>query len=76
MSVQARLTRTQSHYLDAMRWTGRLQCGWGGLSSTLTVRVLAERGLCSLREFGPADWEAKITTAGRETLEAYERARA
>ena len=65
--MTCRLTKTQRSYLTAMEY-GTLQSGWGGHGSTLTVRILEERGLCTLREFGPGKWEARITNAGREIL--------
>jgi len=69
-----KLTRTQLGYLDAIQWQGRLRRGWGGYSSTLTVRILEERGLVTLQrlpQLGKADsWEAQITPAGSELLEA------
>ncbi len=40
------LTSEQATYLDAGR--RRFDAGWGGLNSTLTVRLLEERGLITL----------------------------
>jgi hypothetical protein len=42
------LTRTQALYM-AEGDRRRLVAGWGGLSSTLTVRLLEERGLATVR---------------------------
>jgi hypothetical protein len=68
MGTMPKVTKTQLHYLSAMEDVGLLKAGWGGFASTLTVRILAERGLCTLREFGPGDWQASITKAGRALL--------
>lgn len=45
MGREHRLTRTQRHYLTAVEDVGRLQQGWGGHASTLTVRLLEARGV-------------------------------
>lgn len=45
-----RLTPEQAHYLHTARIRGGFDCGWGGLSSTRTVRLLEERGLITLRD--------------------------
>lgn len=63
-----KLTKAQRAYLSAMLGHS-LSSGWGGHSSTLTVRILEERGLCTLRQYGPGDWVASITGAGRDALE-------
>ena len=63
-----RLTAVQRRYLEVMEGRDRLKCGWGGYRSTVTVRILEERGLCTLREWGPSDWDASITNAGREAI--------
>lgn len=67
-----RLTRTQRQYLTDMAFRGRLVCGWGGMSSTRTVRVLEERGLCALHVYGPGKWTATITKRGRLAIAAEE----
>jgi hypothetical protein len=43
-----RLTREQRGYLDVARQYHHVAYGWGGYRSTLTVRILHERGLLSL----------------------------
>lgn len=69
--TQLKLSAAQRVYLEAMV-SGPLRSGWGGYSSTVTVRLLAERGLCRLRTFprsrGGEIWEAHITRAGREAI--------
>lgn len=50
------LTRTQALYL-AEGERRRLRYGWGGLRSTLTVRLLEERGLITLQRWGDPRWE-------------------
>jgi hypothetical protein len=64
-----RLTRTQRRYLTEMLYRGTLQCGYGGLRSTLTVRLLEERGLALVKQppNGPR-WTAQLTEAGRAAL--------
>jgi hypothetical protein len=53
-----------------MAMRDRLNKGWGGYSSTLTVRVLEERGLCRVQPDynGPGRWCATITNAGQEAI--------
>lgn len=46
--IRRKLTRVQWVYLYEVWHRGRLEYGWGGLRSTLTVRVLEERGLIVL----------------------------
>ncbi|MEV2222772.1 hypothetical protein AB0E01_23180 [Nocardia vinacea] len=43
-----RLTAEQWHYLDTAAGRHGFEYGWGGLRSTLTVRILEERGLITL----------------------------
>lgn len=50
------LTRTQALYL-AEGDRRRLRYGWGGLRSTLTVRLLEERGLITLGRWDAPRWE-------------------
>ncbi|MCM6779097.1 hypothetical protein NDR87_37065 [Nocardia sp. CDC159] len=45
-----RLTYTQWRYLDEVDRRGRLEYGWGGYTSTLTVRLLRERGLITVAD--------------------------
>lgn len=63
------LTRTQALYL-AEGDRRRLRYGWGGLRSTLTVRLLEERGLITLRrEWGETGWEITgLTHDGQKLL--------
>lgn len=42
------------------------------MSSTRTVRVLEERGLCALHVYGPGKWTATITKRGRLAIAAEE----
>jgi hypothetical protein len=71
-----RLTRTQLDYLQAIHgaFTGGLTKGHSGYGSTLTVRILEERGLITLSRYprqGRSDgWRAKIRPAGVEALRA------
>jgi hypothetical protein len=66
------LTRTQALYL-AEGDRRRLQCGWGGLSSTLTVRLLEERGLATVRWSSSwPRWEITgLTHDGQKLLACY-----
>ncbi len=62
-----RLTRVQQLYLQETQ-TRRLRRGWGGMGSTLTVRLLEERGLVTVNWLG-RDWELTgLTTLGRSVL--------
>lgn len=61
MAITPNLTQTQKAYLAVIRERGRLVAGWGGYSSTLTVRLLQEKGLVRLKEYGPGQWEAFST---------------
>jgi DNA-binding HxlR family transcriptional regulator len=66
------LTRIQALYLaEASRQ--QLECGWGGLSSTLTVRLLEERGLITLaRSSRRPRWTiTSLTHLGRQVLDAW-----
>lgn len=70
-----RLTATQAVYLGAAVLQGRLVCGWGGLSSTLTVRLMEERGLVTVR-YDRRDtsrrWEiTSITPLGQNLAERW-----
>lgn len=62
------LTRTQALYL-AEGDRRRLRYGWGGLRSTLTVRLLEERGLITLGRWDAPRWEITgLTHAGAALL--------
>lgn len=72
------LTKTQVDYLRAMEF-GHLTQGWGGYNSTLTVRLLEERGLIRLARYPhirngrrTEQWRASLTQAGKDWLEASE----
>lgn len=69
---EPRATRTQIAYLKVIVERGTLNKGWGGYSSTLTIRLLEERGLVEVRVWpqptGADDWSAQITAKGRELL--------
>jgi len=69
-----RLTKTQLRYLAVIRDRGHLRKGWGGYSSTLTVRILEERGYCRLRRLNSngSDWEASLAAKGYEALSLHE----
>ncbi len=65
------LTSEQATYLDVACSRGGFDRGWGGLSSTLTVRLLEERGLLTLREnrTGYPRWRVtSATKLGGEVL--------
>ena len=66
------LTRIQALYL-AEGDRIRLMCGWGGLSSTLTVRLLEERGLITLarRSTDPRWTITGLTHLGAEVLKRW-----
>lgn len=67
------LGRTQALYL-AEGDQRRLVCGWGGLSSTVTVRLLEERGLITLAR-SPAypRWTITgLTRLGQAVLERWQ----
>jgi hypothetical protein len=65
------LTRTQALYL-AEGDRRRLRYGWGGLRSTLTVRLLEERGLITLARWDSPRWEITgLTHLGAEVLAAW-----
>lgn len=66
------LTRTQAVYLDT---AGRqFDRGWGGLASTLTVRLLRDRGLIVLSDVLYADRGWRVmgrTRLGDEVLNRW-----
>jgi hypothetical protein len=68
------LTFPQFVYLDKAN-SGGFDCGWGGLDSTRTVRLLRERGLLDFREGYPGSyprWRVTGSTKlGREILERW-----
>jgi hypothetical protein len=65
-----RLTRTQRNYLHAADSQGHLPYGWGGYTSTQTVRILEERGYVILgRNHCAARWcITGLTSKGRDAL--------
>lgn len=69
--MNPRLTGTQMFYLTLMERNGRL-CKGLGHDSTLTVRLLNERGFATVSWWG-AYWEAQITNQGRLALESIRR---
>lgn len=42
--------------------------GWGGMKSTLTIRILEERGLAMVTNWRKDGWVASLTKKGRELL--------
>lgn len=68
------LTRTQARYLtEADR--RRLHYGWGGYRATLTVRLLEERGLATVRWWDAPRWEITgLTTDGEALLKRWKEA--
>lgn len=68
------LTRVQALYL-AEADKRQLECGWGGLRSTLVVRLLEERGLITLqRDRAPSPtWTiTSLTKRGAEVLAEWQ----
>lgn len=67
-----RLTREQWHYLTTAQLR-QYPYGWGGLKSTLTVRLLNERGLLTLWEYEtyPRWTVTGLTGLGEQVLAAY-----
>jgi hypothetical protein len=65
-----RLTFTQYVYLDAVVLRDWLPQGWGGLSSTRTLRILAERGLLALSDDAP-HYRFRATALGDEVHRAW-----
>lgn len=64
------LTRTQSRYLDLAN--RGFDFGWGGYRSTLTVRLLRERGLIVLDELLNKPWRVTgRTKLGDQVIEAW-----
>lgn len=68
------LTPVQAIYLQTADLHG-FDCGWGGLRSTLTVRILEERGLITLVHVGllvpgrDPRWRVRsLTTLGEDVL--------
>lgn len=71
------LTRVQALYL-AEGARQQLDCGWGGMSSTLTVRLLEERGLITLDRHGRAgaSWSITgLTHLGQQVLDRWRETR-
>jgi hypothetical protein len=70
-----RLTREQVNYLLTVRLRGGLDCGWGGLSATRTVRLLEERGLITLQRGTPGSWPrwrvTSLTRLGESVAERW-----
>lgn len=67
------LTRVQALYL-AEADKRRLECGWGGLRSTLVVRLLEERGLIELQRASspqPSWTITGLTRRGAEVLDQW-----
>lgn len=62
------LTWEQSTYLDVASTRGGFDRGWGGLSSTLSVRLLEERGLLTLQRNYPGWRVTGLTKLGGEVL--------
>lgn len=69
------LTFTQWVYLRDADRMGGFDYGWGGHRSTLTVRLLRERGLITLDDFSPRPgrrWRVTgLTTRGEQVLIAW-----
>ena len=63
------LTKTQIQYLDEIV-TRRLTRGWGGYSSTQTVRILQERGYITLHDHY-SGWRAAPTDKGRAYMREH-----
>ena len=66
--VSQRLTPAQLRYLEIIEQRGQLHKGWGGYSSTRTVRLLEERGYIQLVRRSGNDWVAGMLEKGREAL--------
>ncbi len=66
-TTRPRMTKTQRFYLDESVMRGRLVKGWGGLKSTLTVRILEERGYIRLRDHSQG-WKATPLDKGRDEI--------
>lgn len=65
------LGRTQALYL-AEGDRRHLTYGWGGLRSTITVRLLEERGLITLARDGTLRWTVTgLTHLGRTVLDRW-----
>jgi hypothetical protein len=60
------LTKTQKAYLREIVRRHVLSQGWGGYSSTLTVRILEEHGFIRLREGVGRRWVASPLEKGYE----------
>lgn len=64
------LTRQQAVWLESADQGGFWR-GWGGMSSTLAMRLLRERGLLLVTEYptDPRRWKVTgLTALGREVL--------
>lgn len=66
------LTRVQAIYL-AEGDRQHLECGWGGMRSTLVVRLLEERGLATVRwsAVSPRWTITSLTKHGESVLAAW-----
>jgi hypothetical protein len=63
------LTRIQANYLELGATWRQAYRGWGGHGSTLTVRLLEERGLITVDwRTGPGWKITGLTRLGREVL--------
>ncbi|MFI1194169.1 hypothetical protein ACH4T9_13040 [Micromonospora sp. NPDC020750] len=63
------LTPVQALYLSTAHTRHQIDAGWGGLSSTLTVRLLRERGLITLDDLLYKPWRITgLTKLGGELL--------
>lgn len=63
-----RLTAVQWHYLRAAHSAVNFVCGSGGLSSTVTVRMLHQLGLLKLRLNAPGPGVARWEVLGLTSL--------
>lgn len=65
------LTFAQWVYLRTAEQRGGFERGWGGLDSTLVVRLLRERGLIELDDRRQPWRVTAVTAAGRKVLERW-----
>ena len=69
-TTPARLTRVQRLYLQEAERQPFTK-GWGGMASTITVRILESRGLITVNWLGANGWRVTgLTQAGREKVTA------
>jgi hypothetical protein len=68
-----RLTPEQAIYLNTANRPQGFERGWGGLDATLTVRLLADRGLINLTPAGGrTPWKVEgLTALGRQVLDNW-----